>query len=276
MINYKNQEYLLLLNNTHIHLSKIENNTTILDSKLSEDKIILDVELNTKNLNLAISYTNNKVLIYNLESIIKDKKSETCLNSISIIKHSNYITKMKYTNNGDDLLLVTSINEILKYNSNKGLISISESNNSKDFFKKYAPSNLITWYNKIQDIIEIRENFFIAYTDYNFIPIYSDVKMPEKSVVIKDISSRMKSKNNSSVIIKYHEKVLTNSLSKNKQALNSEEKNELETLNFSIFTKFNSNVFMKYVDNNLVVLEVEWEKILNKFIKPVVVKRLNN
>lgn len=275
--NYNKEEYLLLLNNTNIYLTSLDNSKVLIDSELPIQKIILDAEFNSEKNYLAISYINNKVNIFSFENILKNNsKVETQITAKHSFKYSNYITKLKFVNKGEDLLLISSINEVMKYNSSIGISSISHSQNSKELFIKYAPYNLISWYNKIQDIVEIRENFYIAYTDYNFIPIYSNVKMPEKSLVFRDLSSRIKNKKDSFILRKYHEKILSNEVPNNKPNHINEDIVESEVLNFSIFTKFNSNVYMKYLNDNLIVLELDWEKILNKMIKPIVVKRLNN
>lgn len=274
---FNKEEYLLLINNTNIYLATLDNTKVLIDSELPNQKIILDAEFNIEKHHLAISYINCKVYVFYLENILKlNSKVETKITAKHSINYTNYITKLKFINKGEDLLLVSSINEVMKYNSTNGITSICDSQNSKELFKKYAPNNLISWYNKIQDIVEIRDNFYIAYTDYNFIPIYSDVKMPEKSLVFRDISSRIKNKKDAFVLRKYHEKILSNVVLNNKVDHINEDKVDSEVLNFSIFTKFNSNVYMKYLNDNLIVLELDWEKILSKMIKPIVVKRLNN
>lgn len=178
------------------------------------------------------------------------------------------ITKMRFINS-NEIALFDSINSFFVYNINTlsfNPISIKGEPN--------VPKNLSSWYNKVLGIAVISPKFLIAYTDYNFIPIYLDAKVPETAIIERDLLSRSKAKSIETNQSGFH----TSILNKVKQlsVIRSEETDTEEvneTSNFKIMTKFISNIFMEYVDQSIIVVEVDWSNILEHMPNPIVKHR---
>lgn len=242
-----------------------------------------DNESNTLVITFLSDYLNNKIQIYQIEcnNCIKNISNMNIINNCSLESNvslnNKLITKscfFKDSYNKRYIFICDSLNEIYFISNANNSVhyiikNISYYNSNK--LKCIYPKNLLTWYNKIMGIIQINNNLLIAYTDYNFIPILLNQDVPEKSNVIRDISNRSKNKNLESIIRSYHNRILsysTDSTYKETEGYTIDNNNV--NRNYSITTKFISNVYMQYINNNVIVVESNWNNILENMPNPIV------
>ena len=305
---------ILLVNNKKIMVIKIEGNKVIEKIELSNDHLcnISSCNFTQDKKLLIVGFIDGKIVSYDLNKLSNENKiiitqsnsNGEYVTSINFIAKNtdNLITNVIFVLNSNNIknydiemkkftgLCMNENTEILSQTNKKSKFITPEKtlgfenkftdnlNNKNDF--KNVPDNLLTWYNKILGIVQIKPNFLIAYTDYNFIPIYLDQEIPSTSVISRDLNYRNKSKSNLNVLREYHNELI-NLINKEDNIVNHNfenqiQKNEVDNSdnkNFSIVTKFLSNVFMQYFDNYLFVVEVNWEHILKKMTDPIVKKR---
>lgn len=178
------------------------------------------------------------------------------------------ITKMRFINL-NEIALFDSTNSLFVYNITALAFNQISLKNELN-----VPKNLASWYNKILGITVISPKLIIAYTDYNFIPIYLDAQVPETAIIERDLLSRSKAKSIETNQLGFHANILNKvkQLSENRQEETiSEELNEMS--NFKIMTKFISNIFMEYIDQSIIVVEVDWSNILEHMPNPIIKHR---
>ncbi len=307
---YINKDYLLLINNEFVSIFSILKNDVIsyynFAKSLNVSKfIITSCEFSHTTLTLVISCSNMHIYTVKITELVEncilvndfaysDKK---CIKQLGYDESERIITSMQiFTNNKEELLVFTdSMNDIKKYSLTKDVILpiCSNSNFDKIDNKNFEklPRNLLTWYNKIISIVPINEELLLANTDYNIIPIQLNKEIPKISSINRDISNRNKASSSVFLIKDYHNQILDHmnrnnqikndfNLSRSEQNSKYNEKSENITTNvnnnFSIITKFKTNIFMKYFDDLLFIVEVDWENILIQFTNPIVKKRFKN
>lgn len=296
-----NTKNLVLISNEEIVIYDYSNKTIIKEIEISNNSNILNCCYDSINNKLAVTFLNNSVYIYDLNSISDYNKAvKININSAN----NNYVTLLKYINNNNDLLLVFNNNNIRRYSiKNQEFVSISDvnakNNNNNSAYKtpnkdnleindRDVPKNLLTWYNKIIGIVEINSSLLLAYTDYNIIPILLNKEIPEMAVIKRDLNNRNKAKSRAFYLREYHNALLNSintefdsnkNLNKTKIEINSstlideESSKDKSNMNFAIITKFISNTFIDYVNDKLFVVEIDWENILKNMVSPIVKQR---
>jgi len=246
-----NHKEVILVNNKSIliiNLSTYEENKISFDSSALILSSVYSNELNA----LALIQVKDKSK-YHVSLFDLNNNSETIISTLT-----NQITRGKFIN--ERLFLFDCYNNLWVYCTKTMSLDNKLSNSS--------PLNFQKWYNKILGIVKISDDKLIAYTDYNFIPINLNLTFPKQSCIERDIISRNKAKSIEVNQKLYHDEVL-NTINNSKNLLDKENDENLQK-NFKIMTKFISNVFMEYSKDKVIVIEVDWSKILNKMENPIV------
>lgn len=311
--NYVNKDYLLLINNESVSIFSILKNEIIssynLPKSLNVKKfIIVACDFSYSSLTLVISCTNMNIYTIKITDLVEncilvnelsysDKKS---IKQIDIGISYRITTSLRIfnANKQEFLIMVDSTNDIKKYNlSKESIVPLCSNNNTNkynDNSDSYdnTPKNLLTWYNKIISIEFINDELLLANTDYNVIPIQLNKPIPKYSIINRDINNRNKASSGVFLLKDYHNDILlnmnknnhVNSHFKDRNSENNKHNQNLinndlksnENGNFSIITKFKTNIFMKYFNDTLFVVEVDWENILKQMSNPIVKKRFKN
>ena len=259
----KSSQFLFFNNNALILCNSFEITSYNLLSKQQDTlvynspKYIISTEYNSmSNTLIILSFSakfKNQISVYDLNT-----KSDVSQHNLPEFK--NHLTKALFLDT-NRLVIFDSSNNIMLYNLKDKKFNQCYTNNS--------PSNLQSWYNKILGITKVNDDLIIAYTDYNFIPIYLNKPVPLKSSIDRDIISRNKAKSLEISQQIYHNDIISK-VSKNSNQMNVGYKIEEDNDNFKILTKFISNIHMQYVNGNIIVIEVDWSKILSKMVNPIV------
>ena len=114
------------------------------------------------------------------------------------------------------------------------------------------------------------------YTDYNYINIDISKEIPERSIIEKNKFEKQRHAEWDKKINEYHSIVLNDhykmfkiekeGLETDNNGLNNGNNGIFENNNFKIVNRFSSILFMKYLEDNvLLVVENDWNKILKSF-----------
>lgn len=254
------------------------------ESNLYFNSNVIAAQLGKIKYILVISFLNGDVCFYKLKNIILNDinkynfNTDKQLEAIIYKDCSSHIAKViKFINNDEKCILIENNNMIKCVHINENEIiqlNMDFKNKFIDNSKIFIPQTIISWYNKIRGIVEINENFLLAYTDYNLIPIILNERIPECSRIKRELDSRNKAKSKEFYLRNFHDNLLQNLNDFNLSKISKSNSIELkENNNFSIITKFISNIFIEYFDEWLFVIEINWEYILGKMVNPIIKTR---
>lgn len=276
------ENYLILINNEGLYIDKniesLQIESINIDFKqkgnrLEDDNFYITYNyLSNKEKHSPIIFTSydtihKNLCIVRLNDIDNNDNSKSnqveiintkLINSIQVPYLKYQITKSCFLNQ-NEIILFDQMNNIFIYNFHTFTFNKSISGKS--------PENLSRWYNKIFGVIKITDELIIAYTDYNYIPIYLNKEIPKQSDIERDIISRNKAKSIECNTKSFHDFII------NKSSTILPDRNQGNN-NFKIYTKFISNIFMQsFNDNTIYVIEVDWNNILTQIVDPIVKHR---
>ena len=136
--------------------------------------------------------------------------------------------------------------------------------------------------NKLFGICPYDKDKFFLFTDYNYINIDLTKEIPKESIIEKNKMDKYVKSDWDKIIKEYHEKIYSkeykgieekkkiednNNINENKQKIN------FQNDNFKITSRFNSIMLMQMLNDKIIVIENDWNKIIKSFIEGVIVPK---
>ena len=264
--NKNNDKIILICQNINkiiiinINNFNIENEISINNNNNNNNSnILLACEFNTEKNFLCISNFEKNLIFINLNN-----------NNIEILSPPNkYITKINFDNKNNKIIIIDENNLIYFINLNNFLY---DKWTEERILKNDYPKNYLKWYNKIFGIRQLKNNIYILFTDYNYIKLDVSKEIPENSLIEKNKMDKYLNSNWDRLIKNYHENIL-NKEYKGKIIINNNNNNENVNLindNFKITSRFNSIMDIEILNNILIVIENDWNKIVESFPSNIV------
>ena len=245
----------------------IENEITINNN--NNNNILLAVDYNIEKNYLCFSDLEKNLIFINLNN-----------NNIENLSPPNkYITKINFDNNNNKIIIIDENNLIyfIDINNNFHYDKWTE----ERILKNDYPKNYLKWYNKIFGIRPLSNNIYILFTDYNYIKLDISKEIPENCLIEKNKMDKYINSNWDRLIKNYHEKILNKEykgknidimINNNNNNNNIENDNiSLINDNFKITSRFNSIMDIEFLNNILIVIENDWNKIVESFPSNIVV-----
>ena len=262
---------LLSQKKSKIYIITISNREIEKEISLNEKEIFLTSDYNYSNNNLCFSTISKKLYITNLNN-----KN----NQIDSLPHPDtYITKIKFIESNNKIITVDENNLIyIIDNQTKKFTKWTNQRIEKNDY----PENYLKWYNKVFGICPYDKDKFFLFTDYNYINIDLTKEIPKESIIEKNKMDKYVKSDWDKIIKEYHEKIYSkeykgieekkkiednNNINENKQKIN------FQNDNFKITSRFNSIMLMQMLNDKIIVIENDWNKIIKSFTESVIVPK---
>ena len=268
-ISKDNKAILLSQNKSKIYIVKILNREIEKEISFNEKEILLSADYNYFKNNLCFS-TMSKKLYY-----IKLNNKNIQIDSLP--HPDNYITKIKFVENNNKIITIDENNLI--YIIDEQTEKFTKWTNQR-IEKNDYPENYLKWYNKIFGICPIEKDKFLLYTDYNYIKIDLTKEIPKESFFEKNKMDKYVKSDWDKIIKEYHDKIYSREYKGVEDGKKEEQKKEennkninFQNDNFKITSRFNSIMFMQMMNDKIIVIENDWNKIIKSFSEGVIVPK---
>ena len=268
-ISKDNKAILLSQNKSKIYIVKILNREIEKEIPFNEKEILLSADYNYFKNNLCFS-TISKKLYY-----IKLNNKNIQIDSLP--HPDNYITKIKFVENNNKIITIDENNLI--YIIDEQTEKFTKWTNQR-IEKNDYPENYLKWYNKVFGICPYDKDKFFLFTDYNYINIDLTKEIPKESIIEKNKMDKYVKSDWDKIIKEYHDKIYSREYKGVEDGKKEEQKKEennknvnFQNDNFKITSRFNSIMLMQMLNDKIIVIENDWNKIIKSFTESVIVPK---